>query len=61
MAKSVEEYLSNLEYHQDGVIILRKIVLKTELQETIKWGQPAYTINGKNVLGLGAHKSYFGF
>ncbi|AOW21329.1 YdeI/OmpD-associated family protein [Urechidicola croceus] len=37
---------------------LRTIVLKTEFVETVKWGIPTYTINGKNVLGIGAFKNY---
>jgi uncharacterized protein YdeI (YjbR/CyaY-like superfamily) len=39
---------------------LRAILLSTELKETIKWGMPTYTLNGKNVVGMGAFKSYFG-
>lgn len=40
--------------------LLYDIVRKTELEETIKWGAPCFTINGKNVLGLGGFKSYVG-
>ena len=40
--------------------LLRAIVQKTELVETIKWGGEIYTLNNKNVLGLGGFKSYFG-
>lgn len=39
---------------------LRKILLSTELVETIKWGIPTYTINNKNVIGMGAFKTYAG-
>lgn len=59
-AKTVEEYFSGLKHYLEELIHLRKIILNTELEETIKWGQPTYTINGKNVVGMGAHKSYFG-
>ncbi len=38
---------------------LQQIIAKTELTETIKWGGPVYTINGKNVIGLGGFKNYF--
>lgn len=38
---------------------LREIVHKTELVETIKWGGKVYTINNKNVLGIGGFKNYF--
>jgi uncharacterized protein YdeI (YjbR/CyaY-like superfamily) len=40
--------------------ILRLIIAKTELVETIKWGGLIYTYNNKNVLGIGGFKSYFG-
>lgn len=39
---------------------LKSIINKTGLTETIKWDSPVYTYNGKNVLGLGGFKSYFG-
>lgn len=39
---------------------LKSIIAKTELVETIKWGVPTYTINNKNVLGIGSFKSYVG-
>jgi uncharacterized protein YdeI (YjbR/CyaY-like superfamily) len=35
---------------QKELMALRAIVADTELEETIKWGQPCYTLNGKNVL-----------
>ncbi|MDI9257357.1 MULTISPECIES: YdeI/OmpD-associated family protein [Flavobacterium] len=38
---------------------LRDIVLKTELVETQKWGGEVYTINNKNVIGIGGFKNYF--
>ena len=39
--------------------LLREIVHKTELVETNKWGGEVYTINNKNVLGIGGFKNYF--
>ena len=39
--------------------ILRGIIQKTELVETNKWGGEVYTINNKNVLGIGGFKNYF--
>ena len=38
---------------------LKAILAKTELIETIKWGAPTYTLNGKNVLGIGGFTNYF--
>ncbi len=40
--------------------LLYSIVRKTELVEETKWGGPCFTLNGKNVLGLGGFKSYVG-
>ncbi len=44
---------------EEELDLLQSIILKTELVETIKWGGLAYTINGKNVLGIGGFKNYF--
>jgi uncharacterized protein YdeI (YjbR/CyaY-like superfamily) len=38
--------------------LLKSIIAKTELVETIKWGAPVYTINNKNVLGTGGFKTH---
>lgn len=38
---------------------LKDIIAKTELVETVKWGAPVYTLNGKNVIGIGGFKNYF--
>lgn len=39
---------------------LKSIVNKTELIETTKWGGIIYTLNNKNVIGIGGFKSYLG-
>lgn len=59
-ATSVEEYLNIKSEWVEELILLRNIIQKTELKECIKWGAPTYTINGKNVVGLGAFKGYVG-
>jgi len=38
---------------------LRKIALSSGLTEELKWGQPCYTLNGKNVFLLHGFKEYF--
>ena len=38
--------------------LLRDIIAKTELEEMTKWGGPVYTLNKKNVLGVGGFKEY---
>ncbi|MEO1253423.1 MAG: hypothetical protein AAFY41_00875 [Bacteroidota bacterium] len=35
---------------------LRSLLLESELKEDYKWSQPCYTLNGKNVMMLGALK-----
>mgnify|MGYP003706670247 FL=1 len=58
-ANSVEGYIEQSEWKEE-LILLRKLILETSLEETIKWGAPCYTLNGKNVLGLASFKSYVG-
>ena len=58
-ADSVEGYIEQSEWKEE-LILLRKLILETSLEETIKWGAPCYTLNGKNVLGLASFKSYVG-
>ena len=60
MVKSVEEYIEKQEVYGEALEILRDILNSTELQETVKWGMPTYTINKKNVIGISAFKSHFG-
>lgn len=57
---SVEEFISKKPEWVKSLQLLRSIMLTTEMEETIKWGVPTYTINGKNVVGLSAFKSYVG-
>lgn len=58
--KTPEEYFSSLQFWENGVHALRKIILDTGLDEAIKWGTPVYSFQGKNILGIGAFKSYLG-
>lgn len=57
---SVDDYIENAEAWHDELVRLREILLSTELEETVKWGAPCYTYDGKNVVGVGAFKSYVG-
>ena len=59
-SKTVEEYIDNHPEWKPEIIRLREIALKTSFAETIKWGAPTYTINEKNVIGIGAFKRYVG-
>lgn len=56
---TVDEYIISQEKWQTNLEVLRAILLSTELVETVKWGMPIYTFNGKNIVGLGAFKDFF--
>lgn len=56
--KSVGEYIDSHIEKQEELILLREILLATEVVETVKWGAPIYTVNGKNIAGLGAFKNF---
>jgi uncharacterized protein YdeI (YjbR/CyaY-like superfamily) len=58
--KNFEEFIFRKKEWQSTLTSLRKIILSTGLEETIKWGTPVYTYNGKNIVGIGAFKSYAG-
>ena len=57
---SVEEYIEQTSTFQEELVLLRDIIHKTELEETIKWNAPVYTLHDKNVLGFAAFKNHFG-
>ncbi|MGB5171651.1 YdeI/OmpD-associated family protein [Eudoraea sp.] len=56
----IEAYYNKEGPFREGINALRAIVLKTELSETLKWGSPIYTVEGKNVLGIMSFKHHFG-
>ena len=58
--KTVDDYLIDAAHWQEELIELHRILLSTELDETIKWGMPCYTYDGKNIVGMNGFKSYFG-
>jgi len=58
--KTVDDFVQAQSQWKEAIIKLREIVQNTEMEETVKWGGPVYTVNGKNVVGLGAFKSYVG-
>jgi len=59
-AKSVDDYIQKHPDWEDALNKLRKTLQATELEETVKWGAPCYTLEGKNVVGLAAFKEYVG-
>lgn len=60
MSNSVESYIKKNAHWQQSLTELRGLLRETGLNEEIKWGAPAYTLEGKNVVGLLAFKSYVG-
>ena len=59
-AKSVDDYVANAGSWQSELVKLRDVLRSTSLNEEIKWGAPCYTYKGKNIVGIGGFKSYFG-
>lgn len=51
---------NKVNHWEEELALLDSIISTTELLETTKWGGKVYTFNGKNVLGIGGFKSYFG-
>lgn len=60
MHHKVDEFISKHNNFTNLLSEIRKVLLLTELIETIKWGMPTYTHNNKNVAGIGAFKSHCG-
>ncbi|WP_343691668.1 DUF1801 domain-containing protein [Chitinophaga sp.] len=54
------DFFTHLSQWKAELLILRKILLSTGLEETLKWGKPTYTANGKNIVGISDFKSYCG-
>jgi len=60
MERKVDAFISKHENCANLLTEIRKVFLSTELVETIKWVMPTYTINNKNVAGIGAFKLHCG-
>lgn len=59
-AKTADEFFEKAPLWRAELRELRKILLASGLAEEVKWGGPCYTLDGVNVVGVGAFKSYFG-
>ena len=58
--QSVEEYIElNSKFSQE-LTFLRRLILETDLEESVKWMFPVYGYKTKNVLSLAAFKDYVG-
>ena len=58
--KTVDDFINSAQHFRSELERLREILNETKLEEDVKWGMPVYTFNGKNVVGIGGFKSYFG-
>ncbi len=58
MNPQVDAYITKLKNWQAEIKILRSILLDCKLEEAIKWGQPCYSINNKNVVIIAPFKTH---
>jgi len=58
-SEKIEQYIDKNKKWKNELSLLRSIFQKSELTEKIKWGAPAYTIDGHLVAGLGAFKNHY--
>jgi uncharacterized protein YdeI (YjbR/CyaY-like superfamily) len=58
MNPRVDAFLRKTEKWHDEYVLLREISLSTGVDEDLKWGQPCYTLNGKNIFLLHSFKEY---
>ncbi len=59
-SKKLEAYYEHEHPFKEGISILRDLALKTKVIETLKWGSPVYTAEGKNVFWIARFKNHFG-
>jgi uncharacterized protein YdeI (YjbR/CyaY-like superfamily) len=59
VTKKVDQYINKHSHWKDELTELRSIFLKTNLKEEVKWGAPAYTLDGSLVAGIGAFKNHY--
>lgn len=59
MNKLVTQYIDDLTLWQKEAKALRKIILKTGLEECFKWGKPCYSFNESNIVLIQCFKNYF--
>lgn len=57
--KNVEEYISCHKHWEEELRQLHEMIITTDLEPAIKWGAPIYTLEGKNVVGIGAFKNHY--
>ncbi|MBS1904174.1 MAG: YdeI/OmpD-associated family protein [Bacteroidetes bacterium] len=60
MNPKVDAFIAREKQWKKEFELLREIALECELGEELKWGQPCYTTDGKNVLIIHGFKEYCG-
>ena len=58
MKPTVEELMPKIQKLKEELTKLRSIVLDCGLTEEVKWYQPCYSFNGKNLIILGVSKTF---
>lgn len=58
--KTVDAYILKHEKWAQSLELLRGTIMHSGLSEAFKWGAPAYTYKGKNIVGLGAFNNHLG-
>ena len=58
MHPEVDLYIAKSKQWQAEIQMLRTILLTCKLEETIKWGQPCYTVNNKNIVIIAPFKAH---
>ena len=58
--KSVDDFIEKYPKWKTELDYLRELVLDTNMEESIKWQFPTYTLNGQNVVSIFASKKYAG-
>jgi len=59
-SEKLEAYYEQEHPFKEGISLLRDLALKTKVIETLKWGSPVYTTEGKNVFWIARFKNHFG-
>lgn len=54
----VDAFMERAKNWQEEFALLREILLASGLDEDLKWGQPCYTLEGRNVVLLHGFKEY---
>jgi uncharacterized protein YdeI (YjbR/CyaY-like superfamily) len=57
--RRVDVFLKEAKTWREEIAFLRELALEGGLTEELKWGQPCYTLNGRNIFLLHGFKEYF--